>query len=56
MDCVLDCEFGYEDADYSVGFNGAIYLETVSINGQNIFEMLETKHIEGIEEEIFRRM
>jgi hypothetical protein len=56
MDCVLDCEFDYEDADYSVGFNGAVILESASINGQNIFEMLEVKHIEGIEEEIFRRM
>jgi hypothetical protein len=56
MDCVLDCEFGYEDADYSVGFNGAVILESASINGQNIFEMLEVKHIESIEEEIFRRM
>jgi hypothetical protein len=56
MDCVIDCEFGYEDADYSVGYNGGVILETAYINGQNIYEMLADKHIAGIEEEIFRRM
>ena len=56
MDCVIDCEFEYEDADHSVGYNGAVILETAYINGQNIYEMLADKHIAGIEEEIFRRM
>jgi hypothetical protein len=56
MDCKLDCEFDYEDADDSVGYNGAVYLETACINGQNIYEMLSEKAIAGIEQEIYERM
>jgi hypothetical protein len=56
MDCVLDCEFDYEDADHSVGYNGGVMLHSACINGQNICEMLSEKHIQGIEQEIFERM
>ena len=56
MDCVLDCEFDYEDADHSVGYNGCVMLHSACINGQNICEMISEKHIEGIEQEIFERM
>ena len=56
MDCKLDCEFDYEDADDSVGYNGAVYLETACINGQNIYEMLSEKAIANIEQEIYERM
>ena len=56
MDCVLDCEFDYDDADHSVGYDGGVQLETACINGQNIYEMLSEKHIKGIEQEIFERM
>ncbi len=56
MDCKLDCEFAFEEPDHSVGYNGAVYLETACINGQNIYEMLSEKSIDGIEQEIFERM
>ena len=56
MDCKLDCEFDFEDADHSVGYNGCVMLHSACINGQNIYEMLSEKHIEGIEQEIFERM
>jgi hypothetical protein len=56
MDCVLDCEFDYDDADHSVGYDGGVQLETACINGQNIYEMLSEHHIKGIEQEIFERM
>jgi hypothetical protein len=56
MDCIIDCEFEYEDADHSVGYSGAVILETAYINGQNIYEMLADKHIAGIEQTIFERM
>ena len=56
MDCVLDCEFDYDDADHAGGYCGGVQLETACINGQNIYEMLSEKHIKGIEQEIFERM
>ena len=56
MDCVLDCEFDYEDADDTVGYCGGVQLETACINGQNIYEMLSEKSIADIEQEIFERM
>jgi hypothetical protein len=56
MDCKLDCEFDFEDADYSVGYDGCVMLHSACINGQNICEMLSEKHIQGIEQEIFERM
>jgi hypothetical protein len=56
MDCVLDCEYDYEEPDHSVGFYGGVMLETACINGQNIYEMLSDKAINGIEQEIFERL
>ena len=56
MDCVLDCEFDYEEPDRSVGYDGGVMLNSACINGQNICEMLSEKHIQGIEQEIFERM
>ncbi len=56
MDCVLDCEFDYEEPDDSVGYNGGVMLETACINDQNIYEMLSEKAIAGIEQEIYERM
>ena len=55
MDCVLDCEFDYEEPDQSVGYAGFVRLETACVAGQNIYEMLKEDHIEGIEQEIYER-
>jgi hypothetical protein len=56
MDCVLDCEFDYEEPDDSVGYSGGVMLETACIAGQNIYEMLSEKSIAGIEQELYERM
>lgn len=56
MDCVLDCEYDYEEPDHTVGYNGGVMLETACIAGQNIYEMLTDKAIAGIEQEIFERL
>lgn len=53
MDCVLECEFGYEEPDNSVGYNGCVTLETAYIGDNNIYEMLSDKSIAGIEQTIF---
>jgi hypothetical protein len=56
MDCVLDCEFDYEEPDDSVGYSGGVMLETACIADQNIYEMLSEKSIAGIEQELYERM
>ena len=56
MDCTLECEFGYEEPDHSVGYNGCVTLEAVWIGKNEIYEMLSDKHIAGIEQAIYEEM
>ena len=56
MDCVLDCEFDYEDADHSVGYNGCVMLHSACIEGNDIQPMLSQKAIDAIEQLIFEKM
>ena len=56
MDCVLDCEFDYEEPDRSVGYNGGVMLEAVWIGNNNIYEMLSEKSIANIEQQIYEEM
>ena len=56
MDCTLECEFDYEEPDPSCEYNGGVLLESASINGNNIFEMLSDKAIADIEQALFERM
>ena len=56
MDCVLDCEFNYEEPDHSVGYNGGVMLEAVWIGNNNIYEMLSEKAIANIEQQIYEEM
>lgn len=55
-DISLECEFDFEDADHSVGYNGSVQLYSVCIGQNDIYDMLADKTIQFIENLIWEKM